>query len=228
MTIGGITTTPALLLLLLLLAAAVPSSRAGFFDKGSDVTKLRSRQQWKDVVTNSSFLWVVSFYREGCGFCVLLEPELDKAATKLKRMVRVGAVDVANTKEESELASAVSRRYGFEIKGVPSIQLILPPSLSDFSAGGSKLKPRAVEYPGERKAGAIVRHASDQQPDYIRRLGGLAAVEAWIGDASPARKVLLFTTKGTMTPLFKAVASRFFYREGFSREEQDERISATV
>ena len=187
------------LLPLLLLVGFLPEScHAGFFDQGTDVIKIRSRAEWKDLVTNSSFLWIVSFYREGCGFCVLLEPELDKAATKLKRLVKVAAVDVANTKEESDLAAAVSRRYGFQVQGVPTIKAIVPPLLRDLtSLTAPDLSATAMDYGGERKAGAIVRFASDHQPDYIRRLGGMAAVEEWRFDGSPARKVLLFTTKTT-------------------------------
>ena len=55
----------------------------------------------------SSFLWIVAFYREGCGYCVLLEPELARAATELRRLVRFGAVDV---ERHRSVADAVSRR----------------------------------------------------------------------------------------------------------------------
>ena len=38
-------------------------------------------------VLNSEFLWVVEFYREGCGYCQLLTPEWEKVAANLKHMV---------------------------------------------------------------------------------------------------------------------------------------------
>ena len=94
-------------LVALLCACAAPRAALGFFETGSDVVALASAAAWKRHVTNSSFLWIVAFYREGCGHCVLLEPELARAATELKRLVRFGAVDV---ERHRSVADAVSRR----------------------------------------------------------------------------------------------------------------------
>ena len=107
-------------LIVALLSSTAPPLVCAFFESGSDVTTIRNAAEWRDNVSNSSFLWIVAFYREGCGFCVLLEPEFAKAASSLKRLVHFGAVDV---ERHRKVADAVSRKHGFQISGVPTIKV---------------------------------------------------------------------------------------------------------
>ena len=88
--------------------------RAGaFFERGSDVVVIDSVAKWKEHnPAKSNHLWVISFYREGCGFCVLLEPELQKAATKLRKLVYFGAVDV---EKHRTVADVIVKKHGVKI-----------------------------------------------------------------------------------------------------------------
>ena len=124
-----------LLLLLLLLASGwgplVSGKGSGtdndrFFERGSEVIKMRTKKDWKKL-EDSNFAWVVAFYRESCGFCALLRPEWDEAAADLKRYVRIAAVDVEDHKTGgAQLSSYVTGRYSFQIEGVPTIKTFVP------------------------------------------------------------------------------------------------------
>ncbi|KAH8064418.1 hypothetical protein JL722_1288 [Aureococcus anophagefferens] len=165
-----------------------------FFERGSDVVVIDSVAKWKEHnPAKSNHLWVISFYREGCGFCVLLEPELQKAATKLRKLVYFGAVDV---EKHRTVADVIVKKHGVKIEGVPTIVAFSPTaSASPFV------------YAGERKSSALVAFAGDRQPDFVKRLAG----DDWSAapDAFAARRVLLFTEKRSPTGLFKGLASRF-------------------
>ena len=123
----------------------------GFFEKGSDVVTLASTADWKQHVTNSSFLWIVAFYREGCGYCVLLEPEFASAATQLKRLVKFGAVDV---EKHRRVADAVSRKHEFRIEGVPTLKAFSPTAAAspfDVDAERTARDARVMEAEGRAK-----------------------------------------------------------------------------
>lgn len=164
---------------------------AAFFEKGSDVVVFDTPTKWREHnPSNSSFLWIVNFYREGCGFCVLLEPEMNKAASKLRKLVRFGAVDVETHRR---LSDALVKKHGFRIEGVPTVMVFSPTAPTS-----------PFPYAGERKAKALIAFAGANQPDFIERVSD----DGW---AAPdgGRGLLLFTEKRAPTGLFKALASRF-------------------
>ena len=162
-----------------------------FFEKGSEVVVFDTPSKWREHnPANSSFLWIINFYREGCGFCVLLEPELNAAATKLRKLVRFGAVDVETHRR---LSDALVKKHRFKIEGVPTLYAFSPTAATS---------PFPV--PVERKAKALVQFAGDHQPDFIARVSDAA----W-APAAGVRGALLFTEKRSPTGLFKAIASRF-------------------
>ena len=150
-----------------------------FFERGSDVVVIDSVAKWKEHnPAKSNHLWVISFYREGCGFCVLLEPELQKAATKLRKLVYFGAVDV---EKHRTVADVIVKKHGVKIEGVPTIVAFSPTaSASPFV------------YAGERKSSALVAFAGDRQPDFVKRLAGddwSAAPDAFAASASSQRAI---------------------------------------
>lgn len=170
-----------------------------FFESGSDVVTFDSAAKWREHNPGgSNHLWIITFYREGCGHCVLLEPEFQKAATKLRKLVHFGAVDVEKHRRVSD---AIVKKHGVEIKGVPTIYVFSPTAAAS-----------PFPYNGERKAGALVAFAGDHQPDFIKRVAG----DDW-SDAPDAfvRRVLLFTEKRSPTGLFKGLASRFRFEIDF-------------
>lgn len=103
------------------------------------------------LVVNSDNIWVVEFYAPWCGHCQQLIPEYDKAATALKGVVKVGAV---NVDEHKSLGS----KYG--ITGFPKIKIF-----------GLESKPE--DYNGPRTAVGIVDAAINAASQKVRRgLGG--------------------------------------------------------
>ncbi len=59
----------------------------------SDVIKLTSNNFQREVA-NSADIWLVEFYAPWCGHCKQLAPQWEKAATALKGIVKLGAVDM--------------------------------------------------------------------------------------------------------------------------------------
>eukprot|EP01041_Mallomonas_annulata_P006878 gene6878-13946_t len=100
----------------------------------SDVIQL-DENSFKNKVLKGSELWLIEFYAPWCGHCKNLAPEWEKAATTLKGVVKVAAVDA--TVQES-LAGQ------YQIKGFPTIKVF----------GADKSNP--VDYQGARTADAIV------------------------------------------------------------------------
>ncbi len=108
---------PRLVLLVLALHAV-----AGFYNKGSDVVLITDAAGVKRL-QRSNYLWVLEFYREGCGYCVQAAPEYEKAATSMKRMVGFAAVDV---EKNQAIAGQLMQAFGVEVKGVPTIVILKP------------------------------------------------------------------------------------------------------
>jgi len=89
-------------------------------------------------VKNSDGIWLVEFYAPWCGHCKNLVPEWKKAATALKGIVNVAAVDADQHK---------SLGGQYEVRGFPTIKIF----------GENKGKPE--DYQGGRTADAIVEYA---------------------------------------------------------------------
>lgn len=101
----------------------------------------------------SKDIWIVEFYAPWCGHCKALEPEYKQAASQLKGSVKLGKVDAT-------VETALAQR--FNVKGYPTVKVF------DY---GEKKDSTAYDYPGERKAQAIVDFGSkladnaDIEPD---------------------------------------------------------------
>ncbi|KAK6030645.1 protein disulfide-isomerase domain protein [Ostertagia ostertagi] len=116
-----------------------------------DVVELTANN-FQSKVINSDEIWVVEFYAPWCGHCKNLVPEYKKAATALKGIVKVGAVDV--TSHES-----VGSTY--RVQGFPTIKIF----------GVDKKKP--IDYNGARTAQAISSTVLDEVKKAVSaRLGG--------------------------------------------------------
>ncbi|XP_025092026.1 protein disulfide-isomerase A6 homolog [Pomacea canaliculata] len=124
---------------LLLLLTYVAFSFA-LYSPGDDVIEL-TPQNFHSKVIEGDELWIIEFYAPWCGHCKALAPEWKKAATALKGIVRVGAV---NADEHGGLGS----QYG--VTGFPTIKFF----------GEDKFKP--TDYSSQRTASAIVDFAISQ------------------------------------------------------------------
>ncbi|KAG7205800.1 hypothetical protein KM043_007745 [Ampulex compressa] len=123
------------------------------YSSTSDVVDLKPNN-FDKLVLNSDHVWVVEFYAPWCGHCQQFTPEYDKAATALKGVVKVGAV---NVDEHGSLGSTYS------IQGFPTVKIFIPNS-----------KPE--EYNGPRTAAGIVDAALNAASQKVRKsLGGKKA-----------------------------------------------------
>jgi protein disulfide-isomerase A6 len=120
-------------LILLMLTVGVNA----LYGPKSDVVE-GTASNFKDEVMKHKGVVVVEFYAPWCGHCKSLAPEYDKAATTLKGVVKVVAVDA--TAHES-----LAQKYA--IQGFPTIKVF----------GADKQSP--ADYNGARTADGIVSEA---------------------------------------------------------------------
>ncbi|XGW23835.1 hypothetical protein V3C99_005783 [Haemonchus contortus] len=120
-------------LLTLFGAAFLLASCHALYSAKDDVVELTAAN-FRSKVINSDEVWVVEFFAPWCGHCKNLVPEYKKAATALKGIAKVGAVDM--TVHES-LGST------YRVQGFPTIKIF----------AGNKDKP--IDYNGARTAQGI-------------------------------------------------------------------------
>ncbi|KAF5398037.1 hypothetical protein PHET_09027 [Paragonimus heterotremus] len=74
---------------------------------GRDVVELTD-SNFDEIVLNSEEPWLVEFYAPWCGHCKNLKPHWDRAATELKGVMKVGAVDAT-------VHTRLSQKYGVSL-----------------------------------------------------------------------------------------------------------------
>ncbi|XP_042602269.1 protein disulfide-isomerase A6-like [Cyprinus carpio] len=125
----------------------------GLYSASDDVVELNPSNFNREVIQSDS-LWLVEFYAPWCGHCKSLAPEWKKAATALKGIVKVGAVD-------ADQHNSLGGQYG--VRGFPTIKIF----------GANKQKPE--DYQGGRSGQAIVDAALNALRSLVKdRLGGKA------------------------------------------------------
>uniref|UniRef100_A0A7N6FHS1 Protein disulfide-isomerase A6 n=1 Tax=Anabas testudineus TaxID=64144 RepID=A0A7N6FHS1_ANATE len=121
------------------------------YSSSDDVVELTPSNFNREVIQSDS-LWLVEFYAPWCGHCQNLAPEWKKAATALKGIVKVGAVDADQHK---------SLGGQYSVRGFPTIKIF----------GANKNKPE--EYQGGRSSQAIVDGAMNALRSLVKdRLSG--------------------------------------------------------
>ncbi|XP_044740990.1 protein disulfide-isomerase A6 homolog [Chrysoperla carnea] len=106
----------------------------GLYPSSSEVVDLTAAN-FDRLVLQSDAVWVVEFYAPWCGHCQQLVPEYSKAATALKGVIKVGAINVDEHK-------SIGSKYG--VQGFPTIKIF----------GADKSKPD--EYQQDRTAKSII------------------------------------------------------------------------
>lgn len=118
-------------LFIVLIAVGAASA---LFSPSDDVVELTAAN-FNQKVINGDEVWLVEFYAPWCGHCKNLAPEWKKAATALKGVVKVGAVDM-------DVHGSVGAPYN--VRGFPTIKVF----------GANKKSP--TDYNGARKADGII------------------------------------------------------------------------
>lgn len=132
------------------------------------------------------------FYAPWCGHCQNLKPAYEKAATSLKGLAKVAAVNCDDDANKPFCGS-------MGVQGFPTLKLITP---------NKSGKPAIEDYQGPRNAKGIVDYVVERIPNHVKRLQD-KTLDAWLKESNETAKVLLFTEKGTTSPLLRALAIDF-------------------
>ncbi|KAJ5483925.1 disulfide-isomerase [Penicillium diatomitis] len=178
------------LLILAPLLAALPVH--AFYTKNSPVLQL-NQKTYGSLIADSNYTSVVEFYAPWCGHCQNLKPAYEKAAQNLKGLAKVAAVN-CDEDENKPFCGQMG------VKGFPTIKIVTPSK----KAG----KPRVEDYQGARSAKGIVDAVVDRIPNHVKRVTD-KDLDQWLEQNGERPKALLFTEKGTTTPLIRALAIDF-------------------
>ncbi|KAF2217406.1 hypothetical protein CERZMDRAFT_80171 [Cercospora zeae-maydis SCOH1-5] len=177
----------------LALAAALlllPAANA-FYDKSSPVIQADGKS-FNNIVNKSNHTSIVEFYAPWCGHCQNLKPAYEKAAKSLSGLAKVVAVN-CDEEPNKQLCSQMG------VRGFPTLKIARP--------GKKAGKPIIEDYQGARSAKAIVDAVIDKIPNHVKRLKD-DDYAAWVA-AGTGPKAILFTNKGSVSALLKAVAVDF-------------------
>ncbi|GAA5813602.1 hypothetical protein MFLAVUS_007085 [Mucor flavus] len=180
-----------------------------FYTEKDDVVQL-DPQNFGSALLDTDQLVAVEFYASWCGHCQKLAPEWKKAASNLKGLVSVAAVDC-----DVEMNKPLCAMY--EIKGFPTIKVFSPELKPNKKTG--KLTKVPTDYQGPRDAKNIVDYLLSSQPSNVRfvkwnqgdvKSKKSISLEDFLGlENETLPKALLFTNKPSTTPLYKALSVDF-------------------
>uniref|UniRef100_A0A8C9X5N3 Protein disulfide-isomerase A6 n=1 Tax=Sander lucioperca TaxID=283035 RepID=A0A8C9X5N3_SANLU len=188
--------------LLGVLGCSLVLSVQAFYSASDDVVVLTPSNFNKEVIQSDS-LWLVEFYAPWCGHCQHLTPDWKKAATALKGIVKVGAVDADQHK-------SLGGQYG--VRGFPTIKIF----------GANKNKPE--DYQGGRSSQAIVDGAMNSLRTLVKeRLSGKSGGSGYMNfnlepEWAAAASAVKEQTKGKVrlgavdATVHQAVSSRYGIR----------------
>jgi protein disulfide-isomerase A6 len=163
----------------------------GLYPRSSEVLQLDSRN-YDSLIAKSNHTSIVEFYAPWCGHCKNLQPAYEKAAKTLKGLAKVAAV---NCDEESNKQFCGS----MGVQGFPTLKIVRP--------GKKPGRPAVEDYQGPRTAKGIVDAVSEKIPNHVKRLKD-ADYASWAA-SSAGPKAILFSDKGTVSSMLKAIAIDF-------------------
>lgn len=173
------------------LLSALPAAQAGMYPKSSPVLQVTAKD-YDRLVAKSNYTTILEFYAPWCGHCQNLKPAYEKAAKSLDGLAaRAAAIDC-----DDDVNKPLCGQMG--IKGFPTLKIVRP--------GKKPGKPAVEEYQGPRSAKGIVEAVVDKINNHVTRLAD-KDVDAFLEGDKP--KAILFTEKGTTTPLIKSLAIDF-------------------
>ncbi|EPE09510.1 disulfide isomerase [Ophiostoma piceae UAMH 11346] len=176
----------------LLLAGLALSQGQGanaMYSSKSDVLQLNAKN-FNQVIMQSNHTSMVEFYAPWCGHCKNLKVDYDKAATSLKGVANVAAID-CDAAENKQLCGSM---------GVQSF-----PTLKTFRPGKKSGRPVIEDYQGQRKAKAIVDAILPKINNHVAKVAD-DSLDGFLSTDADKPHVLLFTDKGKTGPVLRAIA----------------------
>lgn len=143
----------------------------------------------------------MEFYAPWCGHCQNLKPAYEKAAKSLAGLAKVAAIDC-----DDESNKPFCGQMG--IQGFPTLKIVKP--------GSKPGRPVVEDYMGPRSAKGIVEAVKDKIPNHVKKLQG-KALDEWLEQTTPLAKAVVFTDKGTTSPLVKSLAIDFLGTIAFAQ-----------
>eukprot|EP00760_Papus_ankaliazontas_P028047 PhM_4_TR3501/c1_g2_i1/m.39214/K09584/PDIA6, TXNDC7; protein disulfide-isomerase A6 len=209
-----------ILLSLLMLSLTTVSSSPLPYPDGHDHIVNLNHDNFKQHVMETDAIWIIEFYAPWCGHCKAFTPEYEKAAKSLAGIVKFGAVN-----GDDQNAAGIAQAFG--VQGYPTIKLF-PSELTKHEKEGTFSKV-PIDYQGERSAAALVRWVLSRMPtQHIERITGAESHKAFLDrfadDSLP--KVMLFTNKKHIAPLYTSLSLDFKYRALFGVVQQSDETAA--
>ncbi|KAF8456337.1 hypothetical protein BGX38DRAFT_1140048 [Terfezia claveryi] len=194
----------------LTLAALLLTGPASALYTKSGPVQLLDQKSFEKEILHSDSAAIVEFFAPWCGHCKGLAPHYEKAAKNLKGIAKVTAVDCDEEKNKPLCASQ-------GVQGYPTLKIFKPSS--------KKGKPIVEDYQGPRTAKGIVDAVVHRIPNHVTRLTS-GKVNDWLTKNNETTKGVLFTSKGTTSPLYKALAIEFLGRAEFAqiRDKEEDAV----
>ncbi|EXJ57250.1 hypothetical protein A1O7_07597 [Cladophialophora yegresii CBS 114405] len=170
------------------------------YSKSSPVLQVTAKN-YDSLIAQSNHTSIVEFYAPWCGHCKNLQPAYEKAAKSLAGLAKVAAVDC-----DDEANKAFCGQMG--VQGFPTLKIVKP--------GSKPGRPVVEDYMGPRSAKGIVEAVKDKIPNHVKKLQG-DALATWLEDKATPAKAIIFTDKGTTSPLVKSLAIDFLGTIAFAQ-----------
>ncbi|KAJ9615287.1 hypothetical protein H2200_001362 [Cladophialophora chaetospira] len=191
--------TPMMLVSLILTLSCALNVHA-LYSKSSPVLQVNAKT-YDSLIAQSNHTSIVEFYAPWCGHCKNLQPAYEKAAKSLAGLAKVAAVDC-----DDEANKPFCGQMG--VQGFPTLKIVKP--------GSKPGRPSVEDYMGPRSAKGIVEAVKDKIPNHVKKLQG-DALDQWLDDRTAPAKVIVFTDKGTTSPLVKSLAVDFLGTIAFAQ-----------
>ncbi|CAI5959451.1 unnamed protein product [Closterium sp. NIES-65] len=206
------------LLAALAIAVRLVALAAAMFAPDGNVASLDS-ESFASQVLGQPAVWLVEYHQDKCEPCMQFAPEVAKVADSLKGLVKVGAIncnkapDVCMQAQIKELPAF--RLYPWEVRANPYTH--------------KRYKDAPQVFTGDNTAKALVSFATAALPhDLVANISSGASADAFLSTNATLNKVVLFSTKPAVTPLFKALSLQFRKRLVFAQAKStDEALAAS-
>ncbi|KAM0329490.1 hypothetical protein ACHAQA_004799 [Verticillium albo-atrum] len=172
--------------------ASMPTAMAGLYPKNSPVVQVDGKS-YDRLIAQSNYTSIVEFYAPWCGHCKNLQPAYEKAAKSLDGLAKVAAVDC-----DDDANKPLCSQFG--IQGFPTLKIVRP--------GKKSGKPAVEDYNGPRTATGIVDALVDKINNHVKKVTD-KDLDTFVASDTDKPKAILFTEKGTTTPLLRSIAIDF-------------------